>query len=83
MPATEVPPIHPPPDSSSVESSTEGRATPSLAPFYAAHTDAKRPMGDAQKSLDAMAVVCAPVLIGLLAPGGVVGGFLFAWLLFA
>lgn len=38
---------------------------------------------DARRSLNAVGMVCTPVLCGLLAPGGLVGLFLVAWLVFS
>lgn len=42
-----------------------------------------RAFKDVRSSLDATGRVCTPVLLGLLAPGGLGGVLLFAWLLFS
>ena len=42
-----------------------------------------RAFKDVRSSLAATGRVCTPVLCGLLAPGGLVGLLLLAWLLFA
>ena len=73
---------------------TEPRpATPSSRPLEESSSAAERSydetslndraIKDVKQSLDAMGRVCTPVLFGLLAPGGLAGGLLLAWMLFS
>ncbi len=81
MPTTQV--FSPGPDSTSSEKeSPPADTTPTEASPYGRRVLLTEPaVGDARQLLKAAAMICRPVLFGLIAPLGLVGSLLLTWLL--